>query len=569
MNFVLIAFLAGWLTVLAPCVLPLLPIILGGSLVGRDPKRPYIIVAALAVSLFVFTVLLKVLSVFLNVPPTIWSDLSGGIIIAVGIVTLWPRLYDEVIGARVSRRANSWLGRAVKTKNGLLAPILTGFALGPVFSSCSPTYALLVATILPSNVWRGLGYLTAYELGLCLFLLSIAIAGRRLIGRIDWAINPDGWFRRVLGVLFIIVGVMVLFGLDTKLEVWLSNHQIFNEAVIEQELLSRGTNTRTTETNAQGISANFNVATPTPAPEITGITSWINTKGESLAALRGKVVLIDFWTYSCINCIHTIPHVEGWYQKYAGDGLVVLGIHAPEFSFEHVLSNVQAAVKSAGITYPVGLDNNYGTWNAYNNAYWPAEYFIDRAGNLRATNFGEGGYENDERIIQVLLSENGMKLTSGVTNAPDPNYSPSQSPETYLGYNKAQNNDNGLSSDTLYSYTFSGSLEPNHWALSGQWNVGAETTVAGSNAVLRYNFSATQAYLVMGASPPGTVKVLVNGIPVAQENLAGSDVGAGSIVQVGMPRLYRLVKSPTFLQNATLELQFSPGVSINAFTFDS
>jgi cytochrome c biogenesis protein CcdA/thiol-disulfide isomerase/thioredoxin len=380
----LVAFIAGLLTVLAPCVLPLLPVIIGGSLSAGGRWRPYLIVGSLAASLFIFTLALKVGTGLLGVPALAWSALSGGIIMVLGVFTVWPRLYDWV-SAKTGflGRSQATLARTGQLK-GWLGPVLIGAALGPVFASCSPTYGLIIATILPVQFTIGLGYLALYLLGLSLFLLAIALAGRRLTSRLSWAANPHGWFKRILGGIFILVGLAIVTGLDKTAENFLIDHQLLNATVLEQYLLpSRSSGAKSDSTSATkttgGPTVQLAVTNPQPAPELTGLTNWVNSPPLDLASLKGKVVLIDFWTYSCINCIHTLPHVQGWYEKYQAAGLVVVGVHAPEFSFEHIPANVAQAVKDDHLTYPVAQDNDLATWRAYQNQYWPAEYFIDHS----------------------------------------------------------------------------------------------------------------------------------------------------------------------------------------------
>ena len=568
----MVAFIAGLLTALAPCVLPVIPVIIGTSLSGnQDRRRPYVIVISLAVSLFLFTFLLKVSSAFFGVPPIVWKLISGGIILVFGIATVWPQTWEKVsrkLGIyAASQRA---LGKSYQ-KGGLGGAVLMGVALGPVFSSCSPTYALILATVLPVSILTGSIALFAYVLGLATFLLLVALFGRKLISRLGWALNPEGRFKRGLGVVFLVFGVLIITGFDKKIAVALVGYQIVDETKIEQFFLPKNANlTGRTSANAILGEPAMSVVKPFPAPELTGLDGWINSDPLTLASLKGKVVLIDFWTYSCINCIHAIPHVEGYYEKYKDKGLVVIGIHTPEFAFEHIKSNVAKAVKDYGITYPVALDNEYSTWTAFSNQYWPAEYFIDRDGKLRHYHFGEGSYDENEKIIQALLRENGTKVNDSVAKSTQQSSSIDQSPETYVGYDRAKNYvGTKFTSDALASYKFPQGYGPNQWALGGMWTVGAQDDTAGAEAKLRYNFTAKQVYLVMGSDTPHKVKVLVNGKPVAEAGVAGVDVGADSTATIDGSRLYRLVKSDSLLRGAVIELQFESGITANAFTFDS
>jgi thiol-disulfide isomerase/thioredoxin len=314
-------------------------------------------------------------------------------------------------------------------------------------------------------------------------------------------------------------------------------------------------------------------AKSTPAPEITGISQWINSKGETIKGLRGKVVLIDFWTYSCINCLRALPHNVGWYNKYKDSGFVELGIHSPEFAFEKVLGNVQKAVIENHITYPVGLDNELGTWNAFSNQSWPAEYLIDKDGNIRYTHFGEGEYSKTEQAIQALLKENGKTVHTAIDTSGDT--APiiaSQTPETYLNYSRGGNfaNSDKFVADKPVNYALSGQLLPSEWSLGGKWTVGKESSVTQENgAQLSINVSAKEVYLVMDGPNDQPITLTLNGQPVTPTNAGGSDVDANGQVHLRGARLYTLIKSDTALENATLTITLPSGVKTNAFTFGS
>jgi cytochrome c biogenesis protein CcdA/thiol-disulfide isomerase/thioredoxin len=566
-GLLLAAFIAGLLTALAPCVLPVLPVIVGGSLTGTNRSRPYLIVGSLSLSVLLFTLALKATTTLLGVPANIWTWLSGGLLISLGILTVWPHLYDLVMARTGLATRSQKLLDTSGQKRGWVGPVLIGAALGPVFASCSPTFAIILATVLPASFAAGIGYLVVYCLGLGLFLLTLALIGRRLIRRLGWAVNPEGWFKRGLGVIFVILGLAIITGTDKTAENWLTGHQLINTTALEQQFLTARAGSGTT--NSDGVT--LNIPNPTAAPELVGLTNWLNSNPQTIASLKGKVVVIDFWTYSCINCIHTLPYVEGWYQKYQKDGLVVIGVHAPEFAFEQVPANVAQAVKDDHITYPVAQDNNMSTWQAYSNQYWPAEYFIDRQGKLRNYKFGEGDYDQDEKVIRALLAEGGTKPDGTVSASGPAAQNSDQTPETYLGYERGTANDNtgGLTHEASASYTLPTSLNKDAWGLGGNWTIGAMEDTAGAGATLDFKVSAKQVYLVMGSSNPAKVTVLLNGKSVSAQGLAGADVAPDGTVTVSQPRLYRLVKSAAMLQGATLELRFESGITVNAFTFDS
>lgn len=308
-----------------------------------------------------------------------------------------------------------------------------------------------------------------------------------------------------------------------------------------------------------------------PAPDFIGITKWLNTnKPLSIQDLKGKVVLVDFWTYTCINCIRTLPFVASWYDKYKDQGFVVIGVHTPEFEFEKDTNNVLNAIKQYNIHYPVAQDNNYATWNNYNNQYWPAEYLVDANGNIRRTHFGEGEYDQTERAIQVLLKEAGKQVGNALENIPDQTPKTSISPETYLGAKRMQfyypSGSTGLGQQT---FTLSDNLAKDSFSLGGQWDITDEAAITGNNAVLNYNFYANKVFLVLSPGSTGktaTVKVYVDGKLVDGSN-AGQDVKNGVVI-IDADRLFNLVDLRGNTGNHILRLEFQDaGIEAFAFTF--
>lgn len=560
------SLIAGALTVLAPCVLALLPIIIGGSVSGdtKDRKRPLIIVASLAVSLLVFTLLLKATTLLIDVPPQTFTYISGAIIVALGTLTLFPTIYARVIARLgIEQRAIGTLSKGYQNKNKYTGPIIIGAALGPVFSSCSPVYAYILATVLPVNFFEAMAYIIAYIIGLAAVLLPIGYFGQRFISKIKFASNPKGWFQRVIAVLFIVVGILIFTGYDKKFQTYVSTHTPFNFDSLSTKLLPDGR-----ETNEDVL----NVAEPYAAPEFVGLKDWINSKPLTMKDLKGKVVLVDFWTYSCINCIRNNPYLVDWYNTYKDKGFVVVGLHAPEFAFEKNVANVKKAAKDQGLPYPIALDNDFATWAAFQNRSWPAGYLIDADGKVRRIHEGEGEYKETEQAIRALLKENGAqlgntKITADTKGLP---ISSGQTPETYLGKVRASNfqNDKALAAAPTQTFTPATTLPKNFWTLGGTWEVGDKTIVARGNSTLRFHVAAKEVYLVMGSMSPAMVGVQLNGQPISTEGAAGSDVKQ-SLVTVSEFRLYRLVDYGKFRSDGTIELTVPDGVELNAFTFGS
>lgn len=549
MLIFVLSIIAGFLSVLAPCVLPLLPIIIGGSFADKeDKKRPYIIIGSLVFSLILFTLILKVSTALIGIDPSVWSYISGGIVILLGLAMLFPDAWDMLIG-RLGLQAKSQglLGKANKSDNGTIQAILTGFALGPVFSSCSPMYGWVIATVLPENTARGVLYLIAYSIGLSIALLGIALAGRRMLSKISWASNPKGWFQRVIAILFLLVGFAVITGYDKTVQTYLVDKDFLGVKTLEEKLIPEEEATQMQQDESQP--EYFNV-TPFQAPELVGLQEWINSEPTTLEELKGKVVLIDFWTYSCINCVRTLPYVQGWYDSYKDDGLVILGIHAPEFAFEKVPENVKTAVADRGLTYPVALDNDFRTWNAYKNRFWPAHYLIDKDGQVRREHFGEGEYDETEAAIRDLLAESGNDDLGQMTTTGDevPPISRGQTPETYVGFERAKNVYNDNFGDGQRDYTIPATLPTNGWALGGKWDVTGELGNCIDKCQLSIAYRAKTVYAVFSGS--GTV------------------TANGTSIEIKEDDIYTLVDNET-ISESVLNLGLSDGLSIHAFTFGS
>jgi cytochrome c biogenesis protein CcdA/thiol-disulfide isomerase/thioredoxin len=554
---IFISFAAGVLTALAPCVLPLLPVIIGGSLAGdkHDRKRPYVIAVSLAVAVVAFTLILKVSTLAAGLSSQFLNVFSGVILIVLGGALVLPELWVRFATAtRLEALSNRMMAQAGHDRRRLIGPVLVGLALGPVFASCSPTYAFILASVLPRNLAIGGLYLSAYAVGLAAALLAIALLGRRLTTHLGWALNPSGWFRRGFGAVLAAVGLVIALGQAPAIELWVAGHVPFDEAKLEQLLLNRRP---IQETNHPAGSALNTV--PTPAPDFVGLTNWINSPPLTLPSLRGKVVLVDFWTYSCINCIRTLPYIEQWNRTYHDQGLEIIGINTPEFAFEHDPANVMAAVKKFGITYPVALDNNYATWNAFHNNSWPADYLIDKNGNVRYVAIGEGDYQATEHAIQELLGVSS-KSSTPATKVPITSV---QTPETYFGTNRAQAFV-GIPRLTNGSNSYKPiKPENNEWTLSGKWNVSGDSiTSAGSDSRLTAAVTSKDVYLV--ASGNGTINL---DLGADSPGNFGDDAVSGRIL-VNESRLYHMVSRPS-VGNTTLTLTVPPGVTLYTFTFGS
>jgi cytochrome c biogenesis protein CcdA/thiol-disulfide isomerase/thioredoxin len=532
-----IAFLAGVITAVSPCVLPVLPIVLAGGASGGR-RRPYAIVAGL-VTMFVFSILFaSYLLQKLGLPQDLLRDLSIALLFAVAATLIFPKL------ALLVERALAPLSR--RRSNHIDSGFLLGCALGFAFVPCGgPILAYVSAQSATLDFgFKSFALAVSYALGASVVLLAIAIGGQRVAKPLR---SRALGLRTVLGVIVAAAALALVFNADTKLQSSLPNWTNFLQEHTENTSFARdrlyGNSKLKPVQTAQPELPDYG-----PAPSLAGGGTWINSKPLTMHELRGKVVLIDFWTYSCINCLRTLPQLEAWDKRYRKAGLVIVGVHTPEFAFEHVTSNVSDAVKRLDVRYPVVQDNNYGIWNAYANQYWPAEYLIDKQGRVRHAHFGEGEYDATEKLIRELLGVDRGRMTEVRDRTP----TGLMTPETYLGYARA---DRFVGEDETHgvpsTYHFPSSIPTHHLALGGLWTVLEERAVAGPGARLRFHFEASKVYLVLGGH--GKVRVLVNGRPERT-------------VRVDGDRLYTLVNSPRE-QDALLELRFTPGVSAYAFTF--
>jgi len=536
-----IGLAAGFITAISPCVLPVLPIVFAGGATGGR-RKPFAIIAGLILSFTAFTLFGVWLLRTLGLPEDLLRNVAIALLFLVAATLLFPRV-EEIVQRpflRLTRRPSGDLGGG----------LLLGASLGLVFVPCAgPVLAAITVVGATQDVgFRALVLTLAYAIGAAIPMLLVAFGGRAGMN----ALRPHAHrIRQALGVVVALTALAIAFNVDRHFQTAIPGYT--------QALQDRVENSDGAQRQLQKLRGNTREVADTTslkdygnAPELTGLTNWINSKPLTLKELRGKVVLIDFWTYSCINCLRTLPHVKAWYHAYHDKGLVVIGVHTPEFAFEHVRSNVRGAVKRLGITYPVALDNDYSTWNAFQNQYWPAKYLIDRSGHLRYYHFGEGSYDTTEARIRTLLGESAGMLPVA-NELSDPTPTGMMTPESYLGYQRlARFAQRTITPDRFATYHFpANDLQENELAYAGRWKVEGERIVAGPGAQLRLRFQARSVHLVLGGR--GSVAVIVDGKPV-------------NVVPVRGSRLYTLARLPTD-QSKLLQLDFSPGVEAYAFTF--
>ena len=565
------ALLAGAGTALSPCVLPVLPAILSASSAGGR-RRPLGIVLGLAVT---FTVTIvgaaKVADgVGLGAGALRWAAIVvlGAFGIAVAIPALSSRL--EAPLAPLSRLGPRGRG------DGFRSGLLVGGALGFLYTPCAgPILAAVIAASAASG--RVVSVAIAYALGSALVLLALALGGRRIVERVH-AAGRGATVQRALGVVMIATAVAMAAQLDVRLDqaiaqnipdVSLTASLERSHAVLRRLNDLRGHPSRFAVTIANpGATAASSLPHLGVAPEFADTQRWFNSPPLTMAALRRRVVLIDFWTYTCINCIRTLPYLEAWDARYRAAGLTIIGVHSPEFSFEHDAGNVGDAIARFGIHYPVVQDNNLSVWQSYGNQYWPADYLIDATGQVRFNAFGEGDYGRTESAIRALLAESGHPAAGGMAQ-PRGAITPSSqtTPETYWGIARAA----GFvpSAPVSGTHTYAGHPAPlplSSFAYGGSWTIGDEQASAGAGATLDAEVQAKNVYAVLGppASGAGSVQVLLDGRAVGP-GTAGSDVHAGQVL-VPRQRLYSLISLPSDSRHR-LTLRLSPGTSGYSFTF--
>ncbi len=567
MSLLFLSFLAGILTVLAPCSFMLLPIIIGGSSANHNRYKPYIITASLALSLFIVTLILKVSSSFVNIDPVVISYISGIIIIFLGLISLFPDIWTKIqVRLGLSQASDGLLTKASE-KEGVLGAILTGAALGPVFSSCSPTFVFLLTTVIREDFTTAILNMVAYIIGLSMIMLLVSLFGQRFTRKLGWAVNPDGIFKKIIAILFIIVGIAIITGFDKTIQRQFGQIPLVGD--LEQGLLRNATGTQVNRSG--GILFDDRK----PAPEIEGISDWINSDGETLEDLKGKVVLIDFWTYSCINCLRASPYLNDWHDKYKDQGYTTIALHTPEFAFEKNIENViRANDKDYKFEFPIGLDNDYTTWDNFENQFWPAKYLIDAEGNIAYTHFGEGKYDETEQAIRLLLEEAGedVDLNAESTKIEQRGtFIPGQTQETYL-FQRGRDffaNPEGLKGFATEDYVLVEDPSENFWSFGGRWEVTSENSVCKSDTCkLNIKFRSKNVYLV--ATPPANggsskVEVRLNGELIPNE-LAGSDVVDG-IMEINEDKMYNVVSLQAYETNQLLTFTVPENTQLNVFTF--
>jgi len=569
MTLFVLAYLGGVLTIVSPCILPVLPFVFARA------DRAFIksglpLLVGMAVT-FAAIATLAVVAGGWAVDANQYGRGIAMVVLAVfGSTLIFPSLADRAMRPFVNFGAK--LSGSVGTQDTAILPsFLLGVATGFLWAPCAgPILGLILtgAALNGANIATSL-LLFAYAAGAATSLALALVVGGRVFAAMKRSLGASEWIRRGLGVAVLISVFAIALGLDTG---FLTRVSLSNTASLEQGLVDR---LRPTFNSAGTGLAKEKLGT---SDALSGAVDWLNSPPLTIEGLKGKVIVIDFWTYSCINCLRSIPYVKAWAEKYKDHGLVVIGVHTPEFAFERNVNNVRAAVSDLKIEYPVAIDNEYKIWRSFDNKYWPAHYFIDAKGRTRFHHFGEGDYDQSEQVIQGLLEEAGNEnvphslvtvSASGAEAAASAN--DEQSPETYIGYDRADNfvSPGGIVENERHVYA-SASLQLNDWSLSGDWTVtGEDAILNGMGGSIMYRFHARDLHLVLGPAADGKpirFRVTINGNAPGVDHGTDTDTDGQGVVD--SQRLYQLVRQNGAIKDRTFAIEFlDAGVHAYAFTF--
>ena len=590
------AFFSGVITILSPCILPVLPIVLSGG-VGGGKARPFGVLAGFVASFTAFTLALSAIVQALGIPVDALRIVAVVLIILFGVVMLVPWLRDrfEMLTSRIGRRTGPAAG--TQKRNGFWSGEVVGLSLGLIWTPCvGPIMASVISLAITQHVDGGSVSITlAYTLGTSIPMLGVMLGGRALLNKVPALTRNAGSIQKVFGALMIVIGVAIGMGWDRQFQTFILRAlpgygtgltAIEKTAPVQTALKTRQPVPGAMRATGSGTGV-FQAPQVAPengmlsdygaAPAFLSSGTWFNTEGISAAPgqtsqggsmplmlenLRGKVVLVDFWTYSCVNCVRTLPYLRAWYDAYRDKGLVIVGVHTPEFEFEKSSANVARAIRQLGVTWPVVQDNDYVQWTSYANQYWPAKYFIDAKGRVRYFHFGEGEYDVSEKVIQALLKEAGASV-GGIVSRPDTPIE-AQTAETYLGYDRGRGFASAVApvADTPVEYTPARPPANGEWNLTGTWTIASQFAIPAASGTLQLGFNARDVFLVVEpVDNSGSISVFVDGKP-APDTI---DVKRGTFAP-RESRMYQLV-GLTSGGPHVLRLEVKGRLRLFAFTF--
>lgn len=562
------SFLAGVVTILSPCILPILPIILSSSSVDSSKKRPIGVVVGFVLSFTFFTLFLSTIVKISGFPAESLRFISIFILSIFGASLLIPKV--QILIEQLFSRLSSLVPNG-KDKKGFSGGILIGFSLGLLWTPCvGPILASVISLAISGTVSSQAFLITlAYSLGTAIPMFMIMQAGSTALQKVPWLVRNTAKIQKSFGVLMIVTAIGIYFNLDRQFQTFVLETfpqygagltKFEDNEKVKQEL-DRVNDPYANESSNKKSSL---FEKKVYAPEIIAGGEWFNSEPLKISELKGKVVLIDFWTYSCINCQRTFPYLKNWWEKYKDQGLVIIGVHSPEFEFEKNPENVSKALDDFELTYPVVQDNSFDTWKAYKNRYWPAKYLIDQKGEVRYTHFGEGDYDETEEMIQKLLKEIGAEVSDDDVNNPEySNYA--RTPEIYLGYDRIKNflSPEKVIEDEESEYSFPQSLSKNTFAFQGNWKLMPEYSTAKKGSKLELNFESKEVFIVARAKNSNAkFSALLDG----KVESMGIDAPNG-FVTIDSDRLYHLISLPSAGSHTLLIEFLDDDIEVYAFTF--
>lgn len=584
MLLLLLAYLGGVLTIVSPCILPVLPFVFArtGEPFWRSSGP---LLAGMALTFTLVATLAAVGGSWVVQLNQYGRWLALLLVALFGLTLMLPSLAERLTRPLVAAGNRLSQGASSEGRSRPGASVLLGVATGLLWAPCAgPILGLLLtgAALQGANIGTTF-LLLAYAAGAATSLALALLLGGKVFAAMKRSLGAGQWLRQGLGAAMLAGVAAIALGLDTGVLAKLSTASTgsLEQVLVDRLAVQPGANGAMLAASGM-MKAGQNsteLAVEGQLASLDGAVQWLNSPALSTEALKGKVVLVDFWTYSCINCLRSLPYVKAWAEKYRDQGLVVIGVHTPEFAFEKDLGNVRKALRDLGIDYPVAVDNDYEIWRAFGNHYWPAHYFADAQGRIRYHHFGEGNYAESERVIQQLLREAGIgQVAGGLVRASGqgvqqaPAMGKVRSPETYLGYARAEHfvPTAGLVPDRVADYSTPAQLALNDWALHGAWQVGAEhASLMSDQGRIVYRFQARDLHLVLGPGADGKpvrFKVSIDG--QAPGDAHGSDVAPDGSGRVTEQRLYQLVRQPGDVRERTFSIEFlDPNVAAYAFTF--
>jgi cytochrome c biogenesis protein CcdA/thiol-disulfide isomerase/thioredoxin len=549
---IFLALIAGVLTIAAPCILLPLPILLGSSVGQTSKTRPLFITLGFVLTFSILGITLNAIVQNLGVDPNILRTVAVILLAVFAVFMIWPTPFE-----RLTQHLSGLINRVSQTGqqagSGNWGGFVMGIVIGIVWAPCAGPILASILTLIAQEkeLTKAFGLLIAYSVGAGLPMLAIAYGGQAVTTKVRWIARYSTRLQQVFGVILLFLAIAIYYQYDTKLQAWLVERLPTLNSNLEDRIINTIDDKSSETQNAPSTPNAIELKNYGQAPEFTGIANWLNSNPLTMTELRGKVVLVDFWTYSCINCVRTLPYITKWYDTYKDQGLVVVGVHTPEFAFEKSTDNVRRAIDQHNIHYPVAQDNDFGTWRAYSNRYWPAKYLIDKDGRIVYTHFGEGAYEETEIIIRQLLgTPSPLPLGEGQGES----HKRPQTPEIYFGTERLEYFDSSIKpTDVPQTYSIPTGLQQHHFGLAGTWKFDEEhATLTKGPGTIKLNFLGSKIFMVASSEQGQQISVRADG-------------GAARTILVKDSSLYTLFDSENYNEHI-LEISI-PEAGFEAYTF--